>query len=94
MNDWTVYFSHRNIDDAIASCTAQTVSRGVHFMLATEPSLEKEDLNIRATARHEVCHALIAEVSHMVGEHSTEEEWKKADEQLVCRLTNLLDDEK
>jgi len=93
LNDWTVHFAHDDCGKAMAQCRTAIISRGVTFALNKE--LTEEDyksLDIRHTARHEVCHLLIAEVSHLVGSFCSEDEWKRADEALVCRLTNLLSD--
>jgi len=93
LNDWTVYFAHDEFPDALAQCRVRIISRGVTFAL--NKKLHEEDyksLDIRHTARHEVCHLLIADVSNLVGSYCSEDEWKRADEALVCRLTNLLED--
>ena len=94
MNDWTVYFEHEEIKNGVASCSVNGEQRGLILTLAKDPSVTKEELAIRDTARHEVIHALISPVSHLVGDFCTETEWKRQDEALVCRLTNLLDDTK
>lgn len=90
LNDWTVYFEHKELDAAVAQVNISAVSRGATFSLATN----HYDKDTRATARHEVCHLLIADLSHLVGTYCSEEEHRKTDEALVCRLTNLLDEEK
>ena len=93
LNDWTVYYSHDSCESSLAQCRAQIVSRGVTFAFNKELTKEAyEELDLRDTARHEVCHLLISDVSHLVGSFCSEDEWKRADEALVCRLTQLLDD--
>lgn len=91
LNDWTVYFAHEEVKGGVASCSARIISRGVTFTLSTEPLVaNKEELNIKETALHEVIHLLIAPVSHLVGSYTSEDEWRQADEALVCRLTSIL----
>lgn len=92
INDWTVYFAHEDLSNAVAQCRTAIIGRGVTFVLATEPNMEPHELDIRARARHEVIHAMIAPLSNLCGSFCSEDEWKQADEALVCRLTNLLDD--
>lgn len=95
LNDWMVFFAQDDCDNALTQCRTGITSRSATFALNKE--IHKEDyefLDIRRTARHEVCHLLISDVSHLAGTFCSEDEWKRADEALVCRLTNLLEDKK
>lgn len=93
LNDYSIFFNHTDTGDAIARVSIAILSRTATFQLNT--SVYRDDMvgkSWRYFARHEVCHLLIADVSNLVGSYCSEDESKRADEALTCRLTNLLDD--
>ena len=86
LNDWTVYYAHKELRGSVAEVDIDTVARGATFSL----NKNNNSGDIKGDARHEVCHLLIADLSHLSGSYCTEEQHKQVDEALVCRLTNLL----
>lgn len=88
--DWTVHYEFKNIKGGLAETEYDTKTRGVTFTLNKKYDADVKEHSMERTAKHEVCHLLIADLSSLVGGYCTEEEHDRADEALVCRLTNIL----
>jgi len=91
INDWTIYYKHKDVKGCVASCQTDRVSRCLIFTLAKNPAASgKIELDIKHTALHEVLHALVTNLSSLVYDYCSEDEHRQAEEELVCKLTNII----
>lgn len=90
---YTVDFQFLDLDDdTLAECEADsnTCLAVVRLTKKSHPDLPRGW--VKATAKHEAIHLLLAELKSINDDrHSTEDEWYKAEERFVCTIERLLD---
>ena len=92
VNDWNIFVAHAATENRHADADFKGSSTKRAAMIRLNPKrLGVQDGDVRGFARHEMCHALLAEFSCLASSrHVTEDELEAAEEALVQRLIRLL----
>lgn len=92
LTDWKVYYTFEELDDALAGCSRDYEGRVATLTLNPfQENLKRRDVNVKASAKHEVMHILLAELRWM--SHSrvlTDQAWMAAEHAVIRRLEDAL----
>lgn len=95
LDDWTFYYQHKKLDGANAQAITNIVSRSATLKLSTNYDCGTNDViqDIKESARHEVCHIFLADISDLIGSRwVTQDEYQQASERITRKLENVIKD--
>ena len=92
INDWDVYVEAGDLNDGTIADVSRCIdTRSAVVRLHSLPGEDKDKV-IDDTARHEMIHVLLADLSALAhGRESTHEDIEREEEKLVVRLSRLLE---
>lgn len=94
LDDWKVYYEFDKMDDAFGRITKNYIAHVATIYLTDEwdeTGLVSIELGIKETAKHEIIHLLLGDISAMISSRFvTEDEVVHAEEKLVRKLEGLL----
>lgn len=93
IEDWDIYVEAGSLGDGTIADVSRCVdTRSAVVRLHSLPDGEDKDLLIDSTARHEMLHVLLGDLSALAhGRESTHEDIEREEERLVVRLSRLFE---
>ncbi len=90
---WDVSFKYKALKEYLALIDMNDIFQTATVKLNNEPDEDDKPLNIKKLAKHESIHLLIGRLFLLaLNRFATESEIKQANEELVNKLENLIDD--
>ena len=92
LTGYKVYFEHDPKLESFASITVDQLGRSAHVRFSgINFKGVKPQINIKGCAKHEAIHLLISRLENLAkSRYTTEDEIYEADEELACKLENLI----